>query len=66
MSTIDISPITSRMGVAITGVDLLEELSETVIHEIRPVVQHLYRHIENLNFHARFHLSENSIGVWGN
>tara|TARA_B100000676_G_scaffold122382_1_gene122003 strand:+ start:318 stop:518 length:201 start_codon:yes stop_codon:yes gene_type:complete len=66
MSTIDISPITSRMGVEITGVDLLEELSETVIHEIRPVVQHLYRHIENLNFHARFHLSENSIGVWGN
>ena len=66
MSTIDISPITSRMGVEITGVDLLGELSETVIHEIRPVVQHLYRHIENLNFHARFHLSENSIGVWGN
>ena len=52
MSTIDIIPITSRMGVEIAGVDLREELSETVIHEIRPVVQHLYRHIENLNFHA--------------
>ena len=58
MSTIDISPITSRMGVEIAGVDLREELSETVIHEIRPVVQHLYRHIENLNFHARAHLSK--------
>ena len=48
------------MGVEIAGVDLREELSETVIHEIRPVVQHLYRHIENLNFHARVHLSKNS------
>tara|TARA_B100002052_G_scaffold296887_1_gene326286 strand:- start:1854 stop:2141 length:288 start_codon:yes stop_codon:yes gene_type:complete len=66
MSTIDIIPITSRMGVEIAGVDLREELSETVIHEIRPVVQHLYRHIENLNFHARAHLSKNSIDIWGN
>lgn len=54
------------MGVEIAGVDLREELSETVIHEIRPVVQHLYRHIENLNFHARAHLSKNSIDIWGN
>ena len=54
------------MGVEITGVDLREELSETVIHEIRPVAQHLYRHIENPNFHARFHWSKNSIAMWDN
>ena len=53
------------MGVEIAGVDLREELSETVIHEIRPVVQHLYRHIEN-STHARAHLSKNSIDIWGN
>ncbi|MEC9089670.1 MAG: hypothetical protein VX734_09765 [Actinomycetota bacterium] len=43
MSAIDISPITSLIGVEITGVDLREELSETVIHEIRMpwVEQHL-------------------------
>ena len=35
MNTINVSPITPRIGAEITGVDLREELSETAIDEIR-------------------------------
>ena len=34
--------------------------------ESRSVLQHLYRHVENPNFHARFHWSKNSIAMWDN
>ena len=58
-------PETGRKGLFVNQgfTKRIEDLSRD---ESYVILQHLYKHIENPNFHVRFHWSKNSIAMWDN
>ena len=43
-----------------------KQIKDLSREESKAVLQYLYRHIENPNFHVRFHWLQNSIAMWDN
>lgn len=58
-------PETGRKGIFVNQgfTKRIEDLSRD---ESRTILQYLYRHIENPNFHVRFQWKKNSIAMWDN
>jgi len=64
-SVISTHPETGRKALYVNQ-GFTKQIKDLSREESKAVLQYLYRHVENPNFHVRFHWSKNSIAMWDN